>query len=73
MNEKQAYLAMFSFLEDYYMRTKSDEIGAMLGAMSLASDGKPMDMAYWLEWERAIEKTISNSVDAEMHLTKKKN
>ncbi|GAB2204987.1 hypothetical protein ROS1_18030 [Roseibium sp. ROS1] len=71
MDEKQSYLAMFSFLEDYYHRTKSDEIGAMLGAMCLASDGKPMDPAYWHEWKQAVQKAINGEVDAEMRLTKK--
>ena len=70
LDEKQSYLAMFSFLEDYYHRTKSDEIGAMLGAMCLTSDGKPMDPAYWNEWEQAVQKAINGDVDAEMRLTK---
>ncbi|SUC82805.1 Uncharacterised protein [Pannonibacter phragmitetus] len=68
---QEAYLAMFSFLEDYYSRTKSDEIGSMLSGLCLMSDGKPMDPAYWSEWEQAVEKAVSGEVDAEMHLTKK--
>ena len=69
LNEKQAYLAMFSFLEDYYNRTKSDDIGSMLGAMCLTNDGMPMDAAYWHEWQLAVQKSLNGLVDAEMRLS----
>lgn len=69
MSSSVAYLAMFSFLEDYYNRTKSDEIGSMLSGLCLMSDGKPMDPAYWSEWEEAVRKAINGEVDAEMRLT----
>lgn len=62
---------MFSFLEEYYNRTKSDEIGTMLGAMCLTNDGMPMDRAYWHEWQEAVAKAIAGSVDAEMRLSGK--
>ena len=68
LSKKEAYLAMFSFLEDYYQRTQSDEIGSMLSGMCLMKDGKPMDAAYWEEWEQAIQKSINDTVDAAMRL-----
>ena len=69
MSVNEAYLAMFSFLEDYYARTKSDEIGSMLSSMCLMHDGQPMDIAYWDEWEKAVEKALSGEVDAEMRFS----
>jgi len=42
---RQAYLAMFEYLRQYYERGQSDEIGAMLGALSLLSDGGSVDPA----------------------------
>ena len=71
LSSREAYLAMFSFLEDYYSRTQSDEIGSMLSGLCLMSDGKPMDPAYWHEWEQAVEKALNGEVDAEMRLDKK--
>ena len=71
LSSTDAYLAMFSFLEDYYRRTKSDEIGSILSGLCLMSDGKPMDPAYWDEWEQAVQKAINGDVDAEMRLDKK--
>lgn len=69
MTKKQAYLAMFSFLEDYYERTRSDEIGSILSGMCLTKDAMPMDIAYWDEWEQAVKKSLDGHVDAEMRLT----
>ena len=35
LTHQEAYEAMFAFLEAYYDRSKSDEIGGLLGSMSL--------------------------------------
>ena len=56
LDDKQAYRAMISFLENYYELTKSDDIGALLGSMAILEDGKPIDIAMWDEWCIAIEK-----------------
>ena len=48
-----AYQAMFRFLEKYYERTQSDDVGALLGSMSLMEDGMPADSAMWQEWQEA--------------------
>ena len=67
---QQAYLAMFEFLDSYYQLTKSDDIGVLLGSMSLLQDGKPADSALWNDWLRATEKVKQNMVDAELKLKK---
>lgn len=53
---RQAYQAMFHFLDNYYQMTQSDEIRGMLGSMALDSDGLPMDPAYSQDWLDAIRK-----------------
>jgi hypothetical protein len=55
MTEAQAYAAMFHFLKQLYMRTKSDELGALLGSMSLLKDGSPADPAIVHDWRQAVE------------------
>lgn len=65
LTSKDAYLAMFSFLEEYYTRTKSDEVGSLLSGMCLMSDEMPMDKAYWSEWEHAVQKALDRKVDAQ--------
>jgi len=42
---REAYLAMFEYLQRYYERGKSDEIGSMLGSLSLLRDGESVDPA----------------------------
>ena len=56
LNEKQAYEAMFYFLEYLYEKQGFDELGGLLGSMNLLDDGKPADPALWVDWEKAVNK-----------------
>ena len=40
---RQAYFVMFEYLRRYYERGKSDEVGGMLGNLSLLADGGSAD------------------------------
>ncbi len=69
MNDKkisleQAYLAMYAFLENHYARTNSNDIGGLLGDLSLLSDGNSADPAARTDWDEAVQKAISGNVDA---------
>ena len=68
LTSKQAYEAMYSFLEAYYERGASDEIGYMLGNMSLLSDGTSADPAYTEDWNEAVKKVIEGKVDARLEI-----
>jgi hypothetical protein len=58
LTEKQAYLAMFQFFENHYLRTHSDDLASLLGDMQINKyDGKPMDVALWKDWIECIQKT----------------
>ena len=57
---RDAYRAMFGFLEAYFERTKADELAVLLGSMNLADDGKPMDPAMWQDWLMAVQRAISS-------------
>jgi hypothetical protein len=61
---KDCYLAMFSFLENHYELTKSDDIAVLLGSMSIMNDGKPVDKAILAAWNRAIINVCENKADA---------
>ena len=69
LTTEQVYTAMFSFLDDYYNRTKSDDVGGLLGGMSLMNDDKPMDMAIWRDWLESVAKVQAGQVDAYLKLT----
>lgn len=63
-----AYLAMFAFLEAEYQLTKSDELGVLLGSMSLLSNGVPADPAVKTQWEIAVIAAKSGEVDASFRM-----
>ena len=70
LTEQQAYLAMFAFLEAEYRLTSSDEIGALLGSMSLLPDGSPADPAVKEQWTEALATALGDRVDATLTFTK---
>lgn len=54
LTEKQAYAAMFHFLDELYQRTKSDYLAVLLGSMSLLPDGGSADPAVDADWQKAV-------------------
>ncbi len=66
LTHMEAYKAMFSFLEEYYKRTGSDDVGSLLSGMCLMVDGAPMDKAYINEWQEAISRVLNDTVDVEV-------
>ena len=57
----QAYAAMYEFLASQYEASGSDDIGVLLGSMSLLADGKPADPALRLDWLKAVDRAISRA------------
>lgn len=60
---KQAYTAMFYYLENLYKMTNSGDLAGFLGSMSLLSDGKPADAAVWEDWVEAVNKVCNEPND----------
>lgn len=58
MTDKQAYAAMFNFLQRVYDQTSSDDIGGLLGSMSLLDDDGPADPGIAEDWDRAVRDAI---------------
>ena len=65
---KEAYLATYEFLSLLYDRTKSDELGSILGDLSLMSDGTTADPAALKDWIRCLEKVSRKEVDASFRI-----
>ena len=61
ITEKEAYDAMFRFLDQMYERGKSDELGGLLGAMMPLEDGGPADPAMRSDWEQAVKHVLESS------------
>src|SRR5262245_32663247 len=72
MNEKltlqDAYRAMYIFVAELYARAELDQLGGILGGMSLLEDGKPADPAMWNDWLRAVAKARTGEVDIQLRL-----
>jgi hypothetical protein len=63
LTEKQAFLAMIFFLEQYYQQTESDDVGALLSSLQLLEDGMTADPAMWDDWLEVISRTLSNQLE----------
>lgn len=70
MTEQQAYAAMFFFLDRLYDRTKSDELGGLLGSMSPLADGMPADPAIKEDWREAVAQVRQNQEPEQLSLKK---
>ncbi|MBK7727783.1 MAG: hypothetical protein IPJ33_04565 [Gammaproteobacteria bacterium] len=68
LSEHEAYAAMFAFLEGRYRLTKSDDLGALLGSMSLLPGGGTADPAIWDDWLNVIKEAEAGSVRVDMEL-----
>jgi hypothetical protein len=69
LSTHQAYLAMFAFLEKEYRLCPSDDIGGLLGSMSLLPGGMPADSAVVEQWREAVDAALAGTVDAGLTLT----
>lgn len=70
LTEAQAYRAMFAFLEAHYWRTRSDELGALLGSLASLPDGNPADPAVKADWSSAVASALSGKVETKLGLRK---
>jgi hypothetical protein len=68
LTKREAYAAMFVFLEEIFQRTESDDLAALLGGMSLLKDGGTADPAAWADWEAAVHKVKERKVNLNLDL-----
>ncbi len=50
---------MVLFLEGFYERTKSGDVGALLGQMMILEDGTTADPATWDDWMKCVHRVGS--------------
>lgn len=61
LTELQAFEAMKKFLEGYWERTNSDDVGGLLGELQFSSDGGTFDPAAWHDWMDAVEAVLKEN------------
>lgn len=59
LTTQQAFKAMVLFLESFYERTKSDDVGGLLGDLILLKDGTTADPAAWDDWMKCVKKVLN--------------
>ena len=59
LTEKQAFRAMVLFLQNFYNRTQSDGVGALLGDLMFFEDGTTSDPAAWQDWLESVEEILN--------------
>jgi hypothetical protein len=59
ISEHQAYVAMLAFLDAQY-RSGVEELGALVGSMSLLADGLPAGTGITQEWRAALEIALTS-------------
>lgn len=58
LTPRQAFDAMRLFLEGYYQRTDSNDVGSILGDLQFLENGRTADSAAWEDWMECVTKVI---------------
>ena len=66
--DRNAYLAMYAFLETYFERTRSEDVAALLADIGLLAHGGPADSAVIIEWRDALARVAEGRVDGKRRL-----
>lgn len=56
LTTEEAFKSMVIFLEGYYERTGSNDVGGLLSDMMILDDGTTADPAAWNDWLASIQK-----------------
>jgi hypothetical protein len=59
LTETEAFEAMVLFLEGFYERTQSDDVGALLSQMMILEDGTTADPAAWDDWMKSVHRVLN--------------
>lgn len=73
LSEKEAFAAMYAYLNTVYERLQSDDLGGLLGDMSTLQDGGTADPAVWIEWLECIDLVKQGKVDTTLVLYQEDN
>ena len=68
LTAREAYAAMFVYLERVAKMTSSDELPILLGSMSFLPDGGTADPAAWSDWMKAIATVRAGGANLDLGL-----
>ncbi len=61
LTERQAFEAMVMFLEQFYERTDSDDVGGLLSDLMINANNQTADPAAWPDWLTCIRQVTSST------------
>lgn len=61
ISTKEAYLAMYIFLDERYKRCTTEAVGSVLGDLCLVADGTPLDSKSEDDWFEAVSEVRRSS------------
>jgi hypothetical protein len=68
---KQAYVAAFLFLQEFYIRDgKPENLAVLLSGMQLVRNEQSWDRAMWSDWERFVVKALKDDTLADQKATR---
>jgi hypothetical protein len=68
LTTREAYAAMYVYLQRVAKMTSSDELPALLGGMSVLPDGGTADPAAWSDWLNAIATVRAGGANLDLGL-----
>jgi hypothetical protein len=68
LTEREAYAAMYTFLDRIWERNNDIQLGSLLGDMSTLEDGDSADPAARVEWLECVEQAKKGSVDTSLQI-----
>jgi hypothetical protein len=68
LSAKEAYAAMYAFLENWWNLTKSADLAGLIGSMSLLPNGNSVDASLAYDWREALSKAYACQVNTSLEL-----
>jgi len=63
LNAEQAYLAMFAFIEEYWLRVnRPAELGDLLNRLRYTPGAASADPSLWKDWLTTVQRILSNPI-----------
>lgn len=62
-----AFKSMQCFLQKYFKKTMSEDVGSLLGDIQLLNNNTTMDPAAWTDWLECVEEVRLRSQETKSH------
>lgn len=64
LDDREAYLAAYAFVKDYYDRSPTESIFLLLHAMELLGEDDTNDPGTWNDWLVSVRRVVSGAIQS---------